>query len=241
MSTFPDEDPVQILTQALQTDDAAVRQKAARELAKVGHMHDVVVPALIRALQDPDALVRLSVANALGQIGAPAVPFLIEALKAERGELRRLVVVTLGRFGPTARVAIPFLVDLQKDEEIASEAAEAITRIRRGQQAAFDRSVQAVLQWGPYGLIVVFVGIGAWLWLRASVLHPERSVGAATAFAWAVIGASLGVIIGLGKQGRWGALLAATVFGCGGAVTGLLVGTIFGNIFQTVAGVLAQP
>jgi hypothetical protein len=241
MSSVPDEDPVQILTRALHTDDATVRQQAALELAKIGSTHEMVVPALIQALQDQDPAVRLSVANALGQIGAPAVPFLIDALQTEQGELRRLVVVILGRFGPTARVAVPFLVDLQSDEEIATDVDEAIIRIHQGQRAVFDRYVKVFLQWGPYGLIVMYAVIGVSLWLRANLLHPERSAGAATAFAWAVIGACLGVIVGLGKQGRWGALLGATVPGCGGAVTGLLAGTIFGNIFRTVASLLAQP
>lgn len=241
MSTDPESDPIQILTLALQTDDAAVRQKATRGLARVGHSPEIIVPVLIQALPDRNPLVRLSVSNALGQIGLPAVPFLIEALNTEESELRRLVVVTLGRFGPLARVAVPFLVDLEGNEEIASEVADALARIQRGRRAFLDRLGQTGLSWGFYVLVAGLAAFCAWFWLRDHLPQPERSVGAATAFAWAAIGASVGVIIGLGKQGRWGALAGATLFGCGGAVTGLLVGTLFGNIFQTVAAVLGQP
>jgi hypothetical protein len=241
MDAIPEEDPIQILTLALETDDAAVRQKAARGLAQIGHSHEIVVPALIRALPDRDPLVRLSVSNALGRIGQPAVPFLVDALNTEDTELRRLVVVTLGRLGPKAKVAVPFLVDLQENEAIALEVAEALARIQRGRRAYWDRLGQAGLSWGLYLLVVLLVGIGVWLWLRENLPQPVQGVGAATAAAWAVIGATVGVLIGLSKHGRWGALAAATLFGCGGAVTGMIVGTIFGTIFQTVAAVLAQP
>lgn len=63
---------VPYLIRALQHRDPAVRQEAARVLARLGAAAEPALNELIAALEDPDEGVRRTAARALGQIGPAA-------------------------------------------------------------------------------------------------------------------------------------------------------------------------
>ena len=83
------------LSQMLQDQDPAVRQMAARILARIGPDAVKAVPDLIELLQDRHPQVQRAAARALGQIGpeaaaaAPALLRLLDASSTESVELRR--------------------------------------------------------------------------------------------------------------------------------------------------------
>ena len=78
------------------------------------------IEELIGNLQDPDQVVRLYAATVLGSMGedaAPAVPALLDLLKAGNVHDRKLAALTLGEIGPAAGDAIPDLLEAANDED----------------------------------------------------------------------------------------------------------------------------
>ena len=63
-------------------NDSAPEVRAAAALALCDHPHENAVEALIKALADEDSLTASLAGNALVKIGSPAVPNLLEVMKA---------------------------------------------------------------------------------------------------------------------------------------------------------------
>jgi HEAT repeat protein len=129
---------VPALVEATRDKDASVRSDACQALgtiaggAQTPEALKLVVPALSRALKDDVVKVRVSAAEALRRIGpkaAPAVPALIEAIRASRPEPSRTgranlrlnlrddnmpmaAIQALGAIGPGAKAAIPVLTEI---------------------------------------------------------------------------------------------------------------------------------
>jgi HEAT repeat protein len=129
---------VPALLEATRDKDASVRSDACRALgmiagwAQTPEALKLVVPTLSRALKDDAVKVRVSAAEALGWIGpkaAPAVPALIEAIRASwpepsragRANLRlslrddsmpMAAIRALRAIGPAAKAAIPVLTEI---------------------------------------------------------------------------------------------------------------------------------
>ena len=118
----------------------AERQGALEALAHIGGAHPRAIPALVETLNlppaqqtatakaDTDTLRELAVESIalVGKDAAIAVPVLLRFLNDAREPMRRKTVTALGRIGPAAQLAIPWLVEsLAFDESPAvRDAAE---------------------------------------------------------------------------------------------------------------------
>ncbi len=131
-----------VLAKALEDSDPSVRVAALDELTSIG---EPAVPVLTKALEKP--AVRYWAVLALGELGdkaAPAVDALIAALKDDRAETRREVLVTLARIGPDAAKAVPAITPLLNDQDKAVAHAAVLALGRMGPAAA--SAVDAVRQ-----------------------------------------------------------------------------------------------
>jgi HEAT repeat protein len=127
------------LTDALTSEDAAVRKEALRSLGKLQGRASLdpsfVVPPLLDALADRDPGVRAIATTYLGIIHKDpdaAVPALTEMLKDEDPEVRTAAATALGSFGAAANPALPALRRAQgdKDENVAREAGLALVKLQ---------------------------------------------------------------------------------------------------------------
>lgn len=128
------EKAVPVLLAMLQEESAIVRNGAAHALGGLGRHHDQVVPALLRSLRDTDLNVQGNAAVALGKIGKEphlCVPAIVELLTKYkgfqgRGDPRYDAIWALGDFAQDAKVAVPALIDIAKDDKDASLRSRAI-------------------------------------------------------------------------------------------------------------------
>jgi HEAT repeat protein len=133
---------VPALTAAL--EDPALRSQAVVALGKMGPAARPAAPALVGLLRAPSSSDRVSAAIALGTIGAdsatvPAVALALGmALKDESTTLRQQAAQALGQLGPSARAAVPHLVEaLQGDNPfVCGYAAHALGEMGKAAQAA---------------------------------------------------------------------------------------------------------
>ncbi len=110
-------------------DAAALRQRAAMALGKIGTGNAETLPALIEALKDDVTVAAAAIGLAdLGQAAEPAVPALLEALKrvekfrhADRIELLNAIKA----IGPKAETAVPQVLEMCWSYEDAREVKEA--------------------------------------------------------------------------------------------------------------------
>ncbi|QEL15570.1 HEAT repeat domain-containing protein [Limnoglobus roseus] len=106
--------------------DALKRASAGRGSSADPHLAAV---ALLAASEAED---RLAAVEAVVRIGSPVLPLLMAALAytpAEEANVRRAVVIALGRLGPAAREALPLLRSLAGDPWLGACVHAAIARI----------------------------------------------------------------------------------------------------------------
>lgn len=131
-------DQVQVarLIKDLQDSDESVRLRAAKELGKLGAGARDAMPALQNALKDADEDVRRVAASSLKAIQA-AQPVdsptqrLIRELQSPDESVRLRAAKELGKIGPSAYEAIPFLekLTLDPDEDVRRVATAALARV----------------------------------------------------------------------------------------------------------------
>lgn len=105
---------------------------------------DLTVEQLIQRLSNPWDVIRWHAAALLGGMGEaalPAVPTLLNLLRAEQAQDRRMAAWTLGEIGPGAEVAVPALLDAVGDEDqvvckMALRALEQIDFVPATEEAA---------------------------------------------------------------------------------------------------------
>ncbi|HEY7331176.1 MAG TPA: HEAT repeat domain-containing protein [Gemmataceae bacterium] len=120
---------VKLLTDALDVPGAALA------LANIGPSARAAVPDLIAALKPrkqtaQDELIRLNARLALSRIGAPAVPALIDALKAKREGVAPLAGGALGWILPPPKVAISALrIAIKNDRAHAAVYANSLGQL----------------------------------------------------------------------------------------------------------------
>ena len=90
-----------------------------------------VIRRLVEALKDNDAEVRQNLAVALAKFGTAAVDPLSQALKDTNADRRGGAAYALGLIGPTARAALPALLDAVSDKEpdVRRQASYAVGRL----------------------------------------------------------------------------------------------------------------
>lgn len=122
------EDPLPDLIQALRCSAATDRQRAARNLGRLGWLARDALPALVAALGDDNQKVREAAAHAIGLMGPDALPALAGMLAHPDKYVRRHAVWALGKLGPLARPARVELCSALRDADprTASGAAQAL-------------------------------------------------------------------------------------------------------------------
>jgi HEAT repeat protein len=122
------DDPLPALICALRSDNATERQRAAKDLGRLGWLARDSMSALVCALDDEDPKVRETAAHAIGGMGPEALNTLVVMLSHSDKYVRRNAVWALGKLGPLARPAIHDLCNALKDTDprTASGAAQAL-------------------------------------------------------------------------------------------------------------------
>jgi len=203
---------VQALIGALRDADATSRRRAAQALGECGPAAREAVGPLITALNDSDFWVSETASVALRKItGAPSPeagrrrraaeersstpPAVEKLLLAFRDPASRwMAVVALGQMGPTAKDAVPALVEALEDQELAVrwDAAKALGRMGAAAARAVpalaavlheqddaivrQRAVVALGEIGPAARTAVPALIGA---LKDSGNHLDEQAGEA--------------------------------------------------------------
>jgi HEAT repeat protein len=128
---------VTALTEALDDDEAGVRQEAAETLGLIGERSAPAVPKLKKLLADPEARVRHGAAGDLYFIGQAAVPDLLRASRDQDYHMRALAIQALARIDPNDEKVITRVVDGLQDEDAtvrfqsASSLGEIAPKARR--------------------------------------------------------------------------------------------------------------
>ena len=108
---------IDALIQGVSDENPQVREMSAWTLSEIGTPAARVVPVLISTLADPDENIRVVGSVALQNLGEPAVPYLIEALKAESAEIRLNAAYALGEIGTPLDTILPALIHTLTDPE----------------------------------------------------------------------------------------------------------------------------
>ena len=108
---------VDALIQGVSDKNPQIREMSAWTLSEIGVPTDRVVPAVISILADPDENIRVMGSVALQNLGEPAVPYLIDALKAESAEIRLNAAYALGEIGTPLDTILPALIRTLTDPE----------------------------------------------------------------------------------------------------------------------------
>lgn len=111
------------------------RGEAMVALGQMGYLGTNAHPAVlffIRCLEDPEFAV--GAADILGRLGLEndiSVPALVGCLQSTNSSLREWGAISLGRFGQTARTAVPDLLKALADSEadVRDEATNALRKI----------------------------------------------------------------------------------------------------------------
>lgn len=163
------DDPLPELVEALQSPEAALRLRAARDLGRLGPLACEALQELLRATQDADGRVREAAATAIGGMGTYALRELVMLLRHEDKYVRRQTVWALGRLGSGAQAAVGALCAALKDSdprtasgaaqalgnmgEAAAEAVPALTEAMCGTNIVLCRlAAKALSQIGPPAL-----------------------------------------------------------------------------------------
>jgi HEAT repeat protein len=115
---------------ALEDDDQRVRKMAASALEAIGPDAEAAIPSLAKLLGALDKGVRSSASLALSSIGSvSAVNAMIEAIQNEA--TRDIAIAALGRIGPTARPALPSIIEAlnDKSDKVRRSAIDALLSI----------------------------------------------------------------------------------------------------------------
>ena len=129
LAALPGEGNIPLLLQALEDEDASVRQCAAVGLRQHADMH--AIAGLIEALDDPDPLVRRLAGEALEATGSEAVPALLLVMESGSHAARLEAVRALAAIGDTR--AIPALFKALDDSTLLEYwASEGLERMGVG-------------------------------------------------------------------------------------------------------------
>jgi HEAT repeat protein len=131
-----------------------VTESAMRALAKMGANAKSAIPSILRVLKGGGFLLRIEAASSLGKI-APGtgvkevVPALTAALQDKNEFVRKEAAMALGNMGPSAKEAVPALIDLLSEgrpasyarADVGGAASDALAKIGK---AAVPRLIKAL-------------------------------------------------------------------------------------------------
>jgi HEAT repeat protein len=137
----------------LTSGDLHEREEAARALAACGEHAEQIIPTLIELAIDPHFNPRAqlqpgdwhspgvyaTLLASMASTGPAAVPMLIDALQSPDPNVRRAAAEALVKIGPTAKGAVPSLIELLDDHDSWDAAAEALGRMGREARAAVPK------------------------------------------------------------------------------------------------------
>jgi HEAT repeat protein len=129
--TPPEPDELALLLEALQSERSSRRRRAVRHLARLApEQLEPAIGPLVAAFRDTDLTVRSGAVALLVRLGATAVPALMEALRQDDPDVRKVAVVTLGEIGPPAAAARDLLTEALADDWLAVAAQKALEKIQ---------------------------------------------------------------------------------------------------------------
>lgn len=212
------------LVRTFQQGKRTQRWQALCALQELGPEAAPAIPSLIAALSDADLGFRTHTVLALVGIGADAVAPLLRALATNDEDLRKAIVVTLGRLGPAAAPAVPTLTALLEEAALTTVARQALGRIQRGPTAELVPHFRKtfVLAFVSSASVALLVGIIAVLGWSGEMLQPGGPP--AVALALGVFGGGMGTALGGHSWGRGGAAVGLVCFGTAGYLLGLFMG-----------------
>ena len=110
--------------------DPINKAKLAQQLGLIESEAKLIIPTLIQLSDDSDPQVRMQADQSLQQITTQEmIVDLAQMLKRKSQRLRNQVVKQLGQIGPLAKLALPALVLLLKDQHVTTSVQQAIQQI----------------------------------------------------------------------------------------------------------------
>lgn len=226
MTPSTESDRTSELVRTFQQGKRPQRWQALCALQELGPEAAPALPDLIAALSDADLGFRTHTVLALVGIGADAVSPLLEALATPDEDLRKAIVVTLGRLGPQAAPAVPALTALLDEPALATVARQALGRMQR------SKTVELVPHFRKTFLLAfissasgaLLVGLLVLLGWSGEAGRPSGPVAAAVAVALGVFGGGMGAVLGACSWGRAGAAAGLVCCGSAGYLLGLFMG-----------------
>ena len=193
---------------------------------------------LVEALLQADLTQREQAARLLARLGARSLPPLLYAWQWADDDGRKAILITWGLMGPTATPALPLLAPCRADDLLGPYVQAALERIQPPVLAGILQAARSPWTWSrlldlllaglshPVTIAVSFLSTGISLlhWYGTLAARPHEIVPAVSA-SFALLGASLGALIGLKLDGIAQANSSAKLWGMAGSVAGTLMGS----------------
>ena len=121
-----------------------MRSAVVRTLGKIGRPTKEVVLFLIEEFRNQQKTLRREAAIALKEVGDSAIPYLIDALEDGQTEVCFYAAMALGGVGPLASEAVPYLIQVLKDQDVRAIAAWALGQIGPNAEDAVPDLIEAL-------------------------------------------------------------------------------------------------
>ena len=132
------------LIAALRDPELTVRTAAAAALARTRPDTQAASSALATAVRADPAGMRDSAVETLATIGEPSVPLAINLIRDANPKLNAIGVQLLTRLGPTAKAAVPILLEMfhRSERSIREHAAQALAAVGKSAIEPLTRALR---------------------------------------------------------------------------------------------------
>jgi hypothetical protein len=209
---------------------------------------------LIDALQTDDLSTRMEAADLLASLGNDALVPLLKAWNDDDFELCRLFMITLGKIGPDAAVAVPLLQTAKTHPLLAPYATRALDQIEPPVLRPLVEQLRSPWTWSrlldwllfllthPFATFLSLVGtvlsVVHYSWEMSATAGAAAGISTSVSASFGLLGACIGGTLGAKMEGFSGAHSGAKMGGLCGSVVGLFVGAAIGTIVQPLVGAL---
>lgn len=131
-------------------DKVSVRVQALRALSRLAKPSEHrALATVLDALRAPEKEIQQAAGQALLSWGSRAVPGMLEALRAASDDMpfQAGLIVLLGRMGPEAAAARPYLTHLLRHPHLGPVAANALNKLQPGLLDLLSWLARLVLDW----------------------------------------------------------------------------------------------